>query len=257
MSIRALLIILLSLQTINCFASKIAQIDEVEKLFGFQVILDSNFQSIWPSVSYKGIDDTTRIINYLEVLLKEYSKYPNSYFQCINIEKIIICDNLLIDNQKRAAIPDPYKNALFLAIDTSYSQEYLIYVMHHELHHSTEFFLYESMYYNSDIWNKFNKRRFKYGNGGQVAYKDSSKNVNWSSLSHPTKGFVNLYSTLGQEEDRSEIIALIMQDSKREILIKYCKRDRRLRKKVKFLINELNGIIDSPSNYWNIKMANI
>ena len=258
MSIRTLIIILLSSLAINCFASKISQIDEVEKLFGFEVVLDTNFKSIWTSVSYKGVADTARIVNYLELLQKEYSKYPASYFQRINIDKIIICNGLVINSQKRAAIPDPYKNALFLAIDSSYSEKYLIHVMHHELHHCTEFFLYENMYYDSDKWTKFNRRKFNYGNGGQIAYKkDTLKKNNWSSLSHPIKGFVNLYSTLGQEEDRCEIVALIMQDSKREILIEFCKRDRHLRKKIRFIISELNGIIDLPTNYWNINMGHI
>ncbi|GHV84367.1 hypothetical protein AGMMS50212_17070 [Spirochaetia bacterium] len=47
---------------------------------------------------------------------------------------------------------------------------------------------------------------------------------------------MNKYSTLGQEEDRSEIIAFFMTDSKHALLIKKAKKDAIFNKKVLCLL---------------------
>lgn len=117
--------------------------------------------------------------------------------------------------------------------------------MHHELHHSTEYALFKDMFFKWDKWARKNKRKFDYGKGGEIAYHDENKNIDYYTINHPQKGFVNLYSTMGQEEDRCEIVSLIMNDNERPLLIEFCKKDRRLKKKVKLISRKMNQVIHS------------
>jgi len=247
----------LFLVSIYCFGSELKGIDEVKDALGVEIITDTTFHGTWTSVSYDKIQDTVRIINYLNLLLVEYGKYPKGYLHNVSVEKIILCDNLIYYGQKRAAIPDPYKKALYLEIDSNNTKNYLIHVMHHELHHCTEYSLYNDMYYKWEEWEKINISNFKYGKGGGSAYEGSNKKIDWYDMSHPVEGFVNLYSTTGEEEDRSEIVALIMNDDERYLLFKYCKDDLRLRRKVKLVLTELDKVIDAQSKYWDEKMDKI
>lgn len=227
-----------------------ATVDEVEQKLDVKIYLDANFNGTWKDdVDYKTITDTVRLNNYLNLLLSELIKYPKGYLKNVIIDTIIICDSLRYNSQFRAALPDPYKNTLYYSINPEYSNSYLKHVVHHELHHCTEFTLWGSMYYSWKKWNKCNKRSFKYGKGGAVAYKNGNKNINYSKKNHPKKGFVNLYSTLGGEEDRCEIAALIMYDEKK-CLLKFSKKDRRLRRKIKLVVNVFNKVSNTSFVSW-------
>ncbi len=229
---------------------------EIEQEIGVEIIVDTSFQGTWGSVSYKKVIDTVRIKNYLDILLIEYSKYPKGYLNKASVQKIIICDSLIISGQKRAAIPDPYKGALYLEIDSTYSKNYLIHVMHHELHHCAEYSLFGNMYHKWRKWNKKNNRKFNYGNGGVEAYTNDSTYINYYSMNHPKKGFVNLYSTLGAEEDRAEIVALIMNYNEQKILLDFAKQDRVLKRKVKLILKEMNMVNKAKFITWK-EMKNI
>ena len=66
-------------------------------------------------------------------------------------------------------------------------------------------------------------------------------------MDNPIPGFVNLYSALGQEEDRSEIFALMMSDIERPILTKICKEDPVVRAKVKVMAKKTSKSIRKGS----------
>jgi hypothetical protein len=66
------------------------------------------------------------------------------------------------------------------------------------------------MSYKWRKWKRTNIVFFRYLGEGQMAY--DKKQIDWYSPVHPRKGFLNLYSTTAQEEDRCELMAFIMCD---------------------------------------------
>lgn len=230
---------------------KSSKVQEVENLFGLEIITNKSHRNYSSGIVYKSINDSARLSNYLDIFIREFQKYPRSYFKNINLQKVILCDSLTIGKHKRAGYPDPDQKTLVLSLDSFEKRTpYLIHIMHHELHHCTEFTLYGSMFHRSEEWLHLNELSFSYGSGGGEAYTAEAEKVNWYWLTHPRKGFSNWYATLGQEEDRAELVALLMNKSRRDTLVSYCKTDTILRNKVKYLIKELNGLVETRSNYW-------
>ena len=254
---RLLVLLICFFVSAHCFGAQLEIVEEVKKSLNVEIITDTTFHGTWSVVAYEKTEDTARFENYLSMLLFEFSKYPSGYLHNARVDKIIICDNLFYGDQNRAAVPDPYMDALYLACDSKYSENYLIHVMHHELNHSTEYALYRDMYYKWKKWTQNNSKDFTYGNGGASAYEEGNREINWYGLSHPAEGFVNLYSTTGQEEDRSEIVALIMNDNERHFLFEYCAIDRRLKSKVKLILTQMDKVTGTECNYWEEKMGDL
>lgn len=227
---------------------------EIEQNLNVTIIIDTSFHSTWEEVRYDSISDTVALNKYLQLLHFEYSKYPAHFFSNIGISNIVICQDLFYAGQNRAAIPDPYVNAIYLEVKDNYSEDYLIHVMHHELHHCTEYAIWKNMYHRWRKWSKANRFWFKYGQGGAATYEGENTKIDWYSFIHPKKGFLNLYATTGEEEDRCEVFALIMSDKERHFLIDICDRDRLLRKKVKLMLGILSGISGAENSYWDQKM---
>lgn len=225
-------------------------IKQFELEMGLQIVLDTHFTDSWKSVDYLQIQDTVRLNNYLSILYDEYSKYPSSYFVDISVKTIVVCEGLKFIGQFRAAIPDPFQSTLLLSTNINYSKEYLIHVMHHELHHMTEYAIFGNMYFKWNKWNRKNKNKFKYGNGGVEAYKVENKYIDYYALNNPIPGFINLYSTTGQEEDRCEIVSLLMHDVEKQLLIKHLRDDRRLRRKTKLALKMLNSVSETEFLSW-------
>ena len=232
------------------YPNKSRWVTQVEEAFDVEIVLDTNFEGTWKSVSYDEVSDTSRIQEYLQLLLVEYQKYPTGYLNHAHVHKLIICKNLRFQNQLRAAIPDPHEKALYLGIDTMYPQNYLIHVMHHELHHSAEYYLYGNMYHKWKKWSRKNDKDFEYGEGGASAYGKVDNGINYYALSHPRVGFLNIYGTTGEEEDRCEMVACIMNDPERKVLLSYCKEDKRLKRKAKLAIRQMNSVSGEKFITW-------
>ncbi|MGB1315784.1 MAG: hypothetical protein ACPG4Y_07165 [Chitinophagales bacterium] len=226
-----------------------------EKEFKLQIIVTDTFESSFENVNYQELSNEKILNKYVsEILIPEFKKYPDSYFKNINLKQIILCKNLNIDNQHRAAIPDPKKNTLLLSIDSFYEKLYLKHVLHHEMHHITEYALWQDMFYNWKKWNKKNTRNFVYGTGGYEAYETENKNIDWYKINNPIKGFVNLYSTLGQEEDRCEIVALLMTSEEKLYLNQFIETDKNLKRKVNLTLKTLAKVSGKKLKYWKEKL---
>ncbi|MCW3083113.1 MAG: hypothetical protein JWP12_479 [Bacteroidetes bacterium] len=238
-------------------ASAIADtISKIENNLSVEIVYDKIVKDTWSLVNYETCNDSVETINYLTVLSREYAKYPKGYFQLVGIKTIILGKKLRINNQYRAAVPDPYSNFLFLSIDGQdgdFPTEYLIHVMHHELNHCTEYAIWKDMSYKRNDWAKCNRLFFRYKSGGEYAYHHQS--IDWYSVTHPKKGFLNLYSTTAQEEDRSELVALIMSDEGRKYIFEYYSKDKILRKKIKMIVGELNAFSNTSNNYWESNLG--
>ncbi len=229
---------------------------EIEQALGVAIVYTEIVEGTWNGSKYQIPTHKGMLKRYLRLLDMEYRKYPYGYFKKALVETIVLAEKFSFKGEERAAMPDPYRKKLYFAIDGAYgdhSDVYLIHVLHHELHHSTEYAIWQDMYYRWEEWAKLNPPKFTYGKGGVTAYSDRS--TNYYEMKHPVAGFVNLYSTLGQEEDRSEIVALMMSDLERPLLKKFCKTDSILKNKVKKMVGLLNKFADASGNtYWEKKM---
>jgi len=233
------------------YAGLESNIQRIQNKLGVTIVLDKVIKGSWEEISYKIPSDTNAVIEYLQLLDKEFSKYPVGYFNKVGVRTIAITQELTINSQLRAAIPDPYKGILFLSLDNSgESDTYLIHVMHHELHHCAEYKHWNSMSYLWDPWALANTSGFSYQGGGASAYENP--NIDWYSMNRPIDGFINKYSTTAQEEDRAEIVAAIMTESEKEKLDEFLTKDEILQQKVlliKILLTEISG---ESKSYWNI-----
>jgi hypothetical protein len=240
-----------------CSATSIKQARaELEIKLGVKIVYDSVCVDSWSLVSYSLCTDTVFLHSYLKLLEKEYSKYPYGFLKKSGTKFLVLGRELKISGVNRAAVPDPYRNFLFLAVNGAHgdsSDLYRIHVMHHELNHSSECLYWKDMYYVWKDWQALNQPDFRYRGTGAQAYENST--INWYSPVHPLPGFVNNYSTTSQEEDRSEIVAMIMTDEERLVLKTFCETDEQLRKKVLLLIDYLNQFSGTSGNFWTENTA--
>lgn len=240
-------------------ASSIRQIiSKIETDLKVKIIYNKKVDDSWSYIFYENCDDSLETKQYLASLQKEYAKYPKGYFQLAGVNRIVLGKKMRYGDQFRAAVPDPYLNSLFLSIDGAYGandETYLIHVMHHELHHCTEYAMWKDMNYVWDLWTKTNNPTFVYMNGGSDAYENLE--IDWYSMTHPQQGFINRYSTTAQEEDRSELMALIMTDTEREFIFQYYPDDKILQKKLVLLLEQLNTFVKSRDNFWQKSMAEL
>jgi hypothetical protein len=225
------------------------KIDLIKQNLNIDISYDSGVIDTWQSVNYDVCDPASLPI-YLDILLKEYLKYPAGYFSKVGIHTIVLTNNLKFEGQARAAVPDPYKSQLYLSVNGAYgtsSDSYLIHVMHHELQHCTEHAIWKDMMYDWQDWMLLNTTGFKYGNGGASVYKDATENnVDVYSAVNPQKGFINLYSLTGDEEDRAEMMAYIFTDTERPMLQEILKKDAVLRRKIDVLKKLINSFTGKP-----------
>ncbi|MFL5763442.1 MAG: hypothetical protein ACJ77K_05815 [Bacteroidia bacterium] len=232
-------------------------ITEIESALSVKIIYNEKVEDNWDAVSYKDCDDSAELNRYLLLLRTEYLKYPSGFFKKVGIDRIVLGKKMYYEKQQRAAVPDPYTKTLFLGIDGGQgnaSQVYLVHVMHHELNHITEYAMWNDMFYRWPEWEKTNRRRFRYDpGGGSKAYEDLS--VDWYTMCHPRKGFFNRYSLMGEEEDRSEVISLIMSDQERNFIYEYGKKDKILRKKILLVQQQLNSFMGTTDSYWATILA--
>ncbi|MEL7145161.1 MAG: hypothetical protein AAFO69_02235, partial [Bacteroidota bacterium] len=119
----------------------------------------------------------------------------------------------------------------------------------HELHHCTEYQYWHTMNYEWEEWTEANRQDFQYKGGGAFAYEQPE--IDWYTFSRHSEGFINLYSTTAQEEDRSEIVAAIMSELDRKQLEELLKEDHILQQKVLLIKILLSEVSRTENNYWN------
>ncbi len=225
---------------------------QVEEKFGLTIKTDSGFVDTWNKISYHELTDDTNLSDYFNLLLTEYSKYPEGYFDLIGIDTVVVCKKLRFKSQTLAAVPDPYRKTLLLDANYSrYKKGYLIQVMHHELHHCTEYAIWKDMYYSWSKWSDLNMEGFRYGSGGASAYLAENATKDYYTMCHPKEGFANPYQMTGEEEDRCEIMGFILSDHRRGKLIEYCKEDKIILAKVRLLIDLMDTFVGTKDNYWH------
>lgn len=227
-------------------------IQNIFKSFGIKIILINKpsiiaHQTWWCDL--KPLTDNYKNY-YIPLLAIEFSLYPKSFINKINLKKIIICNSLTFCTNKyqqyRAAVPDSEINAMvYCAKETDLM--YARTVIHHELFHFFE--ARNGTLYQKDLtWMKLNPKEFQYGKGGY-------RNREYKSLEKKyEKYFVNEYSQSGIEEDKAEIFRwMITSDTRKaELMIK---KKYPLVKKCNMIKNMLNdyddeGFQQGKGDFW-------
>lgn len=148
--------------------------------------------------------------NYQRTLSAELNRYPLSLVQISKIARIVLCEDLSFDGQRRNAIPDFEHDVLYLDVERGdYNQLYQRKVIHHEFFHLIDY-KDDGSVYTDNAWAALNPSTFKYGAGGRSAQSDASTSI----LTDRFPGFLNHYSTTGVEEDKAEIFANMIVDPK-------------------------------------------
>jgi hypothetical protein len=194
-------------------------------------ILYAGFTDTWNLVSYNKLEDEKRQ-KAAELLYTALKEYPKDIFKTINLKNLVLVRDLSFQGTLRASVPDNYKNALFMSFNDSYSDYYIVHCFIHELNHYIEFWLWGDYRYR---WPEYSRLYSGNAKGGETAY---GADEDFYSYRDELPGFLNLYSQLGQEEDRSEIIAYYFtrMNGEHENLIRKCGKDETFRRKAEMIL---------------------
>ncbi|MBN1532814.1 MAG: hypothetical protein JXA20_09145 [Spirochaetes bacterium] len=199
--------------------------------YGVTVVF-SQRKDTWNRVSYEQLSAQEKE-RAMDLVSRAFGRYPDDFFRGISLKYLVLGKGVKFDNTARTAVPDNYREQLFLSCDPSYMDYYLAHCIFHEINHYAEFFIWKDYRYRWPRWSEL------YGGGtsrgGEYAY--SNQSADYYSISDGRAGFLNLYSTLGEEEDRSEIVAFFMNDlsGEHERMMQRVKGDQVLQRKVRLL----------------------
>lgn len=223
---------------------------KLEQKYGIKIYTQSAQKFSW-KIEYQFAckQDYQKLYRYLQLFDQEFQKYPKNFIKKTALKGILFVKKLSINGQYRTAIPDYYKEFLiydFLRGD--HHKRYQKHVIHHEYYHMIEQEINKNPYFKDPAWNRLNQKGFKYGHGGaSVQHK-----TNQYSYTHPQKGFVNLYSMSGLEEDKAEMFATLFIKREYQQLKKWGKKDKILHQKELYMKGFLRKL-DSGfyKGYWN------
>jgi hypothetical protein len=181
--------------------------------------------------------DHKEMEKYCQLFRSEFFKYPKEFIAFTKLQRIILVKDLYNQGVPVAAMPDYYKENLYIDIYVgNYDPLYQRHVIHHEFYHMIEEQFNGNPYYVDPEWNKFNDPAFKYGTGGI-----NNRTEEMRPITHPLPGFISLYSATGLEEDKAEIFAALMTSEEREMIMPWTKDDLILKNKIEYLISFLKN----------------
>jgi hypothetical protein len=225
-------------------------ISSIERKYSIRLFYKSIPKATWEGVKYTKVSqpDMEQLLGYLKLFDKELNKYPQQFVKATKLKSVAFVKELSLSGQLRAAVPDYYKGILFLDFARGdYSEIYQRHVIHHEFYHMVEKQFNGDAYWKDPNWIKLNDDDFKYGSGG--AFEQGGSNM--YEISHPRKGFVNLYSMSAPEEDKAEVYACLFVNGERQKLNEWIKDDDVLKKKVNYLKRFLfTRCEEMNSEYW-------
>jgi len=166
------------------------------------------------------------LVKYGPLFVNEFKLYPKQFVEASKLRKVVLCEDLSFDGQRRNAVPDFEHNALYLdAKRGDHNVKYQRKVLHHEFFHIVDF-VDGGKIYVDDQWAAMNPVDFRYGTGGRNAQDNASTSV----LTDRFSGFLNHYSTTGVEEDKAELFANMLVDFQH--VLQRAMRDPVVQKKV-------------------------
>jgi hypothetical protein len=212
-SLVTLIFFVLALQCLVSFASDISEkTEKIAATYGIQVVTDD---PIFPVRTTHGPIDGKKapeedLKAYGDIFLSEFGIYPKELVHRSRLKRVVLCSELKFAGQPRNAIPDFEHDTLYLEVSCgSYNKKYLRKVLHHEFFHIIDL-KDDGLLYQDERWGRLNPGKFKYGDGGRNAQSLSETSV----LTDQYPGFLNHYSTTGVEEDKAELFANMIVESK-------------------------------------------
>ena len=171
------------------------------------------------------------------LIIKSINKYNLNELNKLNVNYIVLCNNLKINNNLAAGFAN--KNVSTIIIDFSIDIKMIERALHHEIFHVI------SANQNTEIF----KKEWLKQNNKDFFYKKCSKcNLAYNTnLSLKDKGFLSEYSKFSIEEDQAELFSFWM--SANNIINELSKKDTIIKSKIKILKNFLASIGFPPKDY--------
>jgi hypothetical protein len=150
--------------------------------------------------------DAERLQNYVPLFQSEFTIYPRALIEHALLKRVVLCEDLAFEGQRRSAVPDFEHDTLYLDVARGTHQpQYQRKVIHHEFFHIIDY-RDDGQIYTDERWSSLNRPDFKYGTGGKFAQDQPDTGV----LTEKFPGFLNHYSTTGVQEDKAEIFAYMI-----------------------------------------------
>ena len=133
----------------------------------------------------------------------EFSLYPKNFIKKINLKKIILCDEIIINNKNyRSGLSDyDYEIQAMIYSTKEKNLKYIRNVIHHELFHYYYFSDKGCFETNDYYWEIYNPKNFKYNNNNSDLIENEFLNLN---------SFVSEFSKKSLEEDKAEIFSFLI-----------------------------------------------
>lgn len=164
------------------------------------------------------------------LIIKSINKYNLSELNKFNVNYIVLCNNLKINNNFAAGFAN--KDVSTIIIDFSVDIKMLERALHHEVFHIV------SANQNTKM---LNKNWLKQNNKDFFYKKCSECNLAYdTNLSFKNKGFLSEYSKYSIEEDQAELFSFWMSDI--NIINEIIKKDTIIKSKIEILKNFLDLI---------------
>lgn len=178
--------------------------------------------------------DRKDVESYVPIFVAEWGLYPKELIAKTKLRRIIWCKNLSFVGQLRTAIPDFENDDLYLDVGRGrFSEMYVRAVIHHEFFHIID--LRNGTLYNDERWSRLLPKGVNYGRGGRNAQDDPTGSL----ITERMPGFLNAYSATGVEEDKAEVFAYMIVDSR--MIKERSKKDPIIRAKAEYMIDFLKG----------------
>lgn len=182
------------------------------------------------------------IAKYARLLTEEWSLYPIPFVRAAKTRRIVICRDLALDGQVRAAVPAFATDTMYFDVALgSYNEHFQRVVIHHEYFHVIDERL-GNMRLDPD-WNALNPPGFKYGSGGE---KMRTSGV--GELTDRIPAYLTPYGTSAVEEDKAELFAHLIVDP--SFVSQRASKDAFLRAKVELLKKRLGAFVASLDGAW-------
>ena len=196
----------------------------------FAIVVDDPPASTWREVTFRKIDPSARAVarKYETMVRREFARHDPALLRRSGMRVIAIVDELAVNGQRRAAVPDYPTGCLYLDPSVgNWSTIYQRHAMHHEFFHLIQGAVHDDQYYKDPSWIALNAPDVRYGSGGAT-----NRDANVYDLTHPADGFINKYAQSSVEEDMAEVFATLFVEEESTKVLAWAKQDQFLRAKV-------------------------
>jgi len=145
-------------------------------------------------------DGLARLRRTVALLAPEWTMYPPELFSAAGVLRIVFCEELRYNGQRRRDVPDLASGNLYVDVGDRAPRRKR-HSLHHELWHMIDYRLRGANFAAADAeWEAANKPGFRYGSGGKHMRSDAASS---QLASAPDGHFLNRYCTSAIMEDKA------------------------------------------------------